>query len=110
MSFWSALKSIFSLKGQDEAELQKLREKHGIDVKQPSKEEILREVKNEPGATDYDPWEDIRNIRSNFFMGSWVTKKFKFRPVGEEKLKKQLEELEKKREEEEKGKRGERIE
>jgi hypothetical protein len=105
MSFWSALKKIFSLSGKDEAELAALREKHGIDVK--SKEEILQEIKNDPRSSDYDPWEEVRNIRTYFYLGSWVTRKFKFRPVGEEKLKRDLERLAKKREEEEARKRKE---
>jgi hypothetical protein len=104
MSFWSALRKIFSLSGE-EAELKALREKHGIDTE--NKDAILREIKNEPGSEEYDPWEEIRNMRANFFFGSWMTKKFKFRPIGEEKLKRDLERLAKKREEEEKRKRGE---
>jgi hypothetical protein len=103
MSFWSGLRKIFSLSGEDEVELKELREKHGIDLK--SKEDILREHKNEPGTPDYDPWEEIRNVRTNFFFGSWVTRKF--RPIGEDKLKRDLERLAKKREEEEKQKREE---
>jgi len=106
MSFWSALKKIFSLSGEDEAELQRLREKHGIDAESKSKDEVLREIKNEPGTREYDPWEEIRNVRTNFYFGSWLTKKYRFRPVGEEKLKRDLERLAKKREEEEKRKRG----
>jgi hypothetical protein len=105
MSFWSALKNIFSPSGEDEAELKELREKHGIDAK--TKEEILREVKNEPGSEGYDAWEELRNMRAYFFLGSWATKKFKFRPIGEEKLKRDLEKLARKREEEERRKREE---
>jgi hypothetical protein len=105
MGFWSTMKSIFSLSGKDDTELEGLREKHGIDAK--PKEDTLRAVKNEPGAPDYDVWEEIRNMRSYFWFGSWITRKVKFRPIGEEKVKKQLEELAKKREEEEKKKRGE---
>jgi hypothetical protein len=105
MSFWSGLKKIFSLSGEDEAALKEMREKHGIDAK--SKEEILREAKNEPGSEGYDAWEDLRNMRAYFFLGSWATKKFKFRPIGEEKLKRDLEKLAKKREEKEAKRRGE---
>jgi hypothetical protein len=105
MGFWSWLKKIFSLSGEDEAELEKLRAKHGIDT--ASKEEILREIKNEPGTSDYDVWEDVGNFRTNFFFGSWVTRKWKYRPIGEEKVKRDLEKLAKKREEEERRKRGE---
>jgi hypothetical protein len=104
MGLWSALKRIFSLSGEDEAELAKLREKHGINT--ATREATLQEIKNEPGAKDYDVWEDLRNYRSTFWVGSWATKKFKFRPVGEEKVKQQLEALAKKREEEEARKRG----
>jgi hypothetical protein len=103
MSFWLTLKKIFSLGGENEAELQSLRAKHGIDVK--SKEEILREDKSEPSTPDYDPWEEIRNLRMNFLVGRWVTRKF--RPIGEEKLKRDLEKIAKEREEEERRKRGE---
>jgi hypothetical protein len=99
MSFWSFLQKIFSLSGQDEAELDKLRAKHGIVV-----DEKLSVDKDKEKAEAYDVWEDIRNIRTNFYLGSWATKKF--RPIGEEKLKKQLADLEKKREEEERTARG----
>jgi hypothetical protein len=96
MGFWLNIKRIFSLSGQDEAELDRLRAKHGINVNE--KDTTGREIKNKPGTEEYDPWEDIRNIRTNFYLGGWVTRKF--RPIGEEKVKKQLEELEKKRQEE----------
>ncbi len=104
MGFWSTIKSIFSLSGKDEAELKRLREKHGISDQ--SKEDILREVKSEPDSPDYDPWEEIRNMRTYFWFGRWMTRKVKYRPIGEEKEKKQLEELAKKRGEEERKKRG----
>ena len=97
MGFWASFKRIFSLSGEDEVELERLRAKHGIDA--APKEEILKEIKNVPGTKDYDVWEDLATYRSTFFFGSWATRKFKFRPVGEEKVKRELERLEKKREE-----------
>lgn len=100
MSLWSTLQKIFSPGGQDEAELDKLRVKHGIVV-----DEKLSADKDKEKAEAYDAWEDLRNIRINFFLGSWASRKF--RPIGEEKVKKQLEELEKKRQEEAERKRGE---
>ena len=103
MSFWSFMKKVFSLSGQDEAELQQLRAKHGIVVDDKLSMDKDKEAKAK--ADEYDVWEEIRNMRTNFYLGSWATKKF--RPIGEEKVKKQLAELEKKREEEERGKRGE---
>ena len=57
---------------------------------------LERERKPEP----YDVWEEVRNIRTSFFLGSWASRKIKSVHVGEDKLKKELEELEKKREEE----------
>jgi hypothetical protein len=102
MSFWSFMKKVFSPSGQDEAELQKLREKHGIVVDDNLSTDKDKEKEK---AKDYDVWEDLRNMRTTFYLGSWATKKF--RPIGEEKLKKQLAELEKKHEEEERIKRGE---
>jgi hypothetical protein len=103
MGFWSFMKKIFSVSSRDDAELQRYREKHGIKVDDTVA--VTGEVKNEPGTETYDPWEEIRNIRMNFFFGSWATRKF--RPIGEDKLKQQLEELEKKRQEEAEGKKGE---
>jgi hypothetical protein len=105
MGFWSTIKGIFSLSGKDEAELQRLREKHGVNVE--AKDKILDEASNDPDSPEYDPWEEIRNMRMNLFLGRWVTHKIKYRPISEEKVKKQLEDLAKKREEKERKKRGE---
>jgi hypothetical protein len=95
MGFWSFMKKIFSASSHDEAELEEYRVKHGIDVGDIKSD---TETKSQPGREDYDVWEDLRNMRMNFFFGSWVTRKF--RPIGEDKLKKQLDDLEKKRREE----------
>ncbi len=100
MGFKSFMKQIIfghDDESADEAALQAVREKYGIktDVEDERQKTSVEEE-------DYDPWEDIRNLRMHFFFGSWVTRKF--RVVGEEKVKKQLEELERKREEEAKRK------
>ena len=96
MGLGSFLKKIFSLGGEDDAELRAAREKHGIETDEEDKEEDKRQ------QVPYDPWEEIRNMRANFLFGSWVTRKFK--PIGQEKLKRDLEALEKKRKgKEEKG-------
>ena len=80
----------------DEAALKAAREKHGI--KMDGEDEKKSRVEQE----DYDAWDDIRNMRMHFFFGTWVSRKF--RVVGEDKVKKQLADLEKKREEEAKRK------
>lgn len=96
MGLGSFLKKIFGADSFDEAELREYREKHGIDVSEDEPDGV--EIKSEMQEMEnYDVWEDIRNVRMNFFFGSWVTRKF--RPIGEDKLKKDLEELERKRRE-----------
>jgi hypothetical protein len=95
MGLRSFIKDIFSVSREEEAELERLRAKHGIKPDLGNEKE--ENLSNKPGP-DYDPWEDIRNARMHYFLGSWVTRKF--RPIGEEKLKKDLAELEKKRQEE----------
>jgi len=104
MGLGSFLKEVFSLNRSDE-ELQRLREKHGIVTDEKETAGKPDGGKNKPGDPDYDVWEDIRNLRTNFFFGSWVTRKF--HPIGEDKLKRDLEKLEQKRQEEEERKRGE---
>ncbi len=93
MGFKSFMKQvIFGHDDDEEAALRAAREKHGIKVDEENK------VESKVEEGEYDAWEDIRNLRMHFFFGSWATRKFK--PIGEEKVKKQLAELEKKREEE----------
>jgi hypothetical protein len=53
--------------------------------------------KKKETSESFDAWEEIDNFKMNFFLGSWATKKFKGGIIGEDKVKKELEELEKKR-------------
>ena len=91
-TFWKHV--IFGYEEDDPA-LIEARKKYGIEVGEEEDEEEKKEKKEE-----YDPWDEIRNMRANFFFGSWATKKYKHRVIGEDKVKKQLAELEKKRQEE----------
>jgi hypothetical protein len=93
MGLLSFLKKVFGGEDEDEAELDAARARHGIIV--DKKEMDKARTEEERFGEDYDVWEDLKNFRINFFMGSWASKKF--RPVGEDKVRKQLEELEKKR-------------
>jgi hypothetical protein len=99
MGFLSFIKKIFTSDDVDEATLDAARARHGIKVgekdKVPSKKRL---TEAERFGRDYDVWEELHYFRSNFFLGRWASRKF--RPIGEDKLKKKLEELEKKREEE----------
>ena len=98
MGLGSFLKKLFdSGYDDDNPRLREARERHGIKLDEKN---INGEDSEKPEP--YDPWEDIRNIRSTFLFGGWVSRKF--RPIGEDKLKKQLEELDRKREEEAKRK------
>jgi len=100
MGFLSFLKKIFGGGSADEAELDAARARHGITVDKEEMDKARTEA--ERFAEDYDVWEDIKNYRASFFVGGWVSKKF--HPIGEDKVKKQLADLEKKRQEEERKK------
>jgi hypothetical protein len=99
-SFWNKL---FSADDDiNDEELNAARARHGIKVETPE-EQKKREISEREA---YDPWEEVRNVRSTFFLGGWVTKKFRI--IGEDKVKKELEEIEKKKKAKaEEGKRGE---
>jgi hypothetical protein len=98
MGFKDFFKKIVSTDDDfDDAELSAARAKHGIVVNEAADKKEAEKEERE----SYDPWEEVRNARMSFFMGSWATKKFHV--VGEDKVKAELEALDKKREEEEKG-------
>jgi hypothetical protein len=105
MGFFSFIKKIFAGESADEEELDAARRRHGIVVTEGEKAEANKSTTEaERFAEEYDVWEDLKNYRWNFFVGSWVA--HKFHPVGEEKVKRDLETLERKRREEEEKKRG----
>jgi hypothetical protein len=68
------------------------------DTTGPQRAVDVEKKEEEKEKEEYDPWDEIRNMRMTFWFGSWVTRKF--RPIGEDKLKAKLAELEKKRQEE----------
>ncbi len=94
MGFKSFMKQVIFGHDDEDAELQAARARHGIEVGDEKK------VEDRPQEHEYDAWDELKNIRTNFFFGSWATRKYKHRVIGEEKVKKQLADLEKKREEE----------
>ena len=96
MGFKDFFKKAFNSEDElTDAELNAARARHGIQVETPEEQKKRLKEEKEP----YDPWEEVRNVRSSFFFGSWVTRKFHI--VGEDKVKAELERLEKKRKEEE---------
>jgi hypothetical protein len=104
MGFFSFIKNIFAGKSADEEALDAARKRHGIELTEKEKAEAKKTMTEaERFGGEYDVWEELKKYRWNSFFGSWVT--HKFHPVGEEKVKRDLEKLERKRreEEEEKG-------
>jgi hypothetical protein len=96
MGFFSFIKNIFAGEDSDKEVLKAARNRHGIKVDE--KDEIEADkatTEAERFAENFDAWEELKNYRMTFFFGSWITRKF--RPIGEDKVKKQLEALEKKR-------------
>lgn len=96
MGFFSFIKKLFSAEDQDEAELEKARARHGIVLSAKDKAEMDKVTSEEERlASEYNVWEDLKQMRTSFFIGTWAARKFHV--IGEDKVKKELEELEKKR-------------
>jgi hypothetical protein len=95
MSFFDFCKKIFSTDDDvNDAELNAARARHGIAVDPNADKE---EEKAEREA--YDPWEEVKNARMNFFVGSWASRKFRI--VGEDKVKAELAAIENKKQKDE---------
>jgi hypothetical protein len=93
MGISAFFRRLFGGESKVEKELDEARARHGIAV--DKKEIETRYSEEKRMAEEYDVWEDLRHYRSNFLLGGWLSKKF--RPVGEDKIKKQLAELQEKR-------------
>jgi hypothetical protein len=98
MGFFSFIKKVFAGESADEEELNAARRRHGVVLSEKEKAEADKTITEEERfASEYDVWEDIDRYRMTFLIGGWLTKKF--RPIGEEKVKRELAKLEKKRQE-----------
>jgi hypothetical protein len=96
MGIGSFFKKLFSSEEQEEKELDAARARHGIVLDAKDKAAMDKPTtEQERFAADYDPWEEIKHMRSSFFVGGWAAKKFHI--VGEDKVKRDLEALERKR-------------
>jgi hypothetical protein len=93
MGFTDFFKKIFNGDEAVDEELRAARERHGIagDDSENKDDKLARE--------EYDPWDEVRNARTQFYIGSWATKKHRI--IGEDKLKADLEALEKKKQQKE---------
>ncbi len=98
MGFFSFISKLFSGGSVEQSELDAARERHGVTMTPDEKKEADKDITEIQRAyEDYDAWEELKHYRTNFFFGSWMTKKFHV--IGEAKIKRELEELAKKREE-----------
>ena len=104
MGLGDFLKKLFTGEVED-AELRTARARHGMAVYKEERKEDKKQSERERRkreAADYDVWEDLRTMRTSFFLGSWATRKL--RPPRTDKLKEELEELQREREAEQKQK------
>ena len=95
MGFFSFLKKVFVGEDADEMELNAARRRHGFITKDEEQAALKENQEMRRFAKEYDVWEEIDQYRWSFFVGGWVAKKI--HPVGEDKVKRDLERLEKKR-------------
>jgi hypothetical protein len=99
MGLFSFIKKVFAGESADDEELDAIRRRHGVVLTAKEKAEANKPMTEaEKFAENYDVWEDLDRYRMTFFIGGYLAKKF--RPIGEEKVKRDLEKLEKKRQEE----------
>lgn len=84
-------------------EIRQARARHGIQVDET---ENLRSKKDsaDDERGEYDAWEDLRNLRTNFFFGSWATRRYRRMTHHDDKLKQELEKVAREREEKERRK------
>jgi hypothetical protein len=94
MGVVSFFKKVFSGEADADPELRAARARHNIVIDGEKKDDKRG---GEEAREPYDPWGEIDNVRTNFFMGSWASRQF--RVIGEDKLKAELEALEKARQE-----------
>jgi hypothetical protein len=96
MGFLSFLKKIFAGEDADEIELSAARRRHGVITEEEEKAVALKQnTEMQRFAKEYDVWEEIDQWKWSFFVGGWVAKKI--HPIGEDKVKRDLERAEKKR-------------
>ncbi len=99
MGFFSFIKKVFAGESVDEEALDAARARHGIKLTDKEKASAKKPTTEaERFAENYDVWEEIDRFRMTFFIGGWAAKKL--HPIGEDKVKRDLEKLEKKRQEE----------
>ncbi len=102
MGFWD---KIFRTGKQPISdEVKQARERYGITIdEEEAKEELNRELEKqrktgwELEEKDYDPWDELGNIRTSFWIGGWAAKRLHWHP-SDDKLRAELEEVARKRE------------
>jgi len=105
MGFWDTLFGKSKKPVSDE--IKAARERLGIKI---DEDQAKEEERRDPGeqkqknrefeAKNYDPWEDLKDVRTSFWIGGWAARRLHWRP-NTDKLRDELEEIAHKREERE---------
>ena len=82
-------------------EIRAARARHGIEVEDPEITEAKAHLEKDQEKEDYDPWDEVRNMRANFFFGSWATRRYRQVVRNDDKLKEDLDKVARDREEKE---------
>ncbi len=97
-------KKLLGLEEEDISdEIKQARARHGIHVDETENLRSKKDSAND-GRDEYDAWEDLRNLRTNFFFGSWATRRYRRMTHHDDKLKQELEKVAREREEKERRK------
>ncbi len=102
MGFWNTMFGKNKKPVSDE--IKAARERLGIKVDeeeekvaQPGEPDKKRRAVRDFDAKNYDPWEDLKDVRTSFWIGGWAAKRLHWRP-NTDKLRDELEEVARKRE------------
>ncbi len=97
MEFW---KKLFGDEEKMREDIQAARERHGISGEETGDTKTCEQPK-----PVYDPWEDVRNARMNFFFGRWASRNV-FHRFNDDALKADLDKVARQREEKQRQKDG----
>jgi hypothetical protein len=102
MGFWNTMFGKNKKPVSDE--IKAARERLGIQIDEDQEKEEQRREPDRPkkrnpdfDVKDYDPWEDLKDVRTSFWIGGWAAKRLHWRP-NTDKLRDELEEVARKRE------------
>ena len=98
MSFFKKLLGLEEEEISDE--IRAARARHGIQVDE-TEHLKSRNTEMSEDQEDYDAWDELKNIRTNFFLGSWGSRRYRRATRSDDKLREELEKVAREREEKE---------